>query len=81
MSKENSDNSPFYWLNMCEGVSERITDLLDADVHRPGEGVDIFRKQNSKQPDPELAAALRNVHSKLQEAFELLTAALSIRKS
>ncbi len=38
MSKENSDNSPFYWLNLCEGVSERITDLLDADVHRPGEG-------------------------------------------
>ncbi len=80
MSKENSDNSPFYWLNLCEGVSERITDLLDSDVHRPGEAADIFRKQSSKQPDPALSDALRNVHSKLQEALDLLTRALDSRK-
>ena len=24
MSKENSDNSPFYWLNLCEGVSNEL---------------------------------------------------------
>jgi hypothetical protein len=69
MSKENSDNSPFYWLNMCEGVSERITDLLDADVHRPGEGADIFRKQNSKQPAlswrPHFETCTRNYRKRL----------------
>ena len=48
MSKENSRSSPFYWLNMCEGVSERITDLLDLEVHRPGDAVRQVPEDNSR---------------------------------
>jgi hypothetical protein len=79
MTKELSKSSPFYWLNMCEGVAERITDLLDEEVHRPGDAPDTFRKDIPEQ-DPELANALQQVHAKLQEALNTLTAALSARQ-
>ncbi len=69
MSKENSDNSPFYWLNMCEGVSERITDLLDADVHRPGEGADTFRNKTASSQTlswrPHFETCTRNYRKRL----------------
>jgi hypothetical protein len=79
MTKEVSKSSPFYWLNMCEGIAEQITDLLDEEVHRPGDAPDAFRKDIPQQ-DPELANALQQVHSKLQEALDTLTAALSTRQ-
>ena len=79
MTKELSKSSPVYWLNMCEGIAERITDLLDEEVHRPGVVADAFRK-NIPQQDPELANALQQVHSKLQEALDTLTAAVSTRQ-
>ncbi len=80
MSKQNSMDSPFYWLNMCEGISERITDLLDLEVHRPGDVADQFRK-TIPEKDPALSDALQKVHAKLQEAHDLLAAALSSRKA
>jgi hypothetical protein len=79
MSKQSSMNSPFYWLNMCEGVAEQITDLLDAEVHRPGDVSEKFRGTIPQQ-DPALKSALQKVHSKLQEAHDLLTSALSSGK-
>lgn len=80
MIKEESESSPFYWLTKCEGTSEQIADLLDAEIHKPGKISDMFRKRSVAPQDPKLADALQNVHSKLQEALEILTAAVSGRE-
>ncbi len=77
MIKKDSESSPFYWLTKCEGISEQIADLLDAEIHKPGKISDMFRKRSVAPQDPKLADALQNVHSKLQEALEILTASVS----
>jgi hypothetical protein len=80
MIKEDSESSPFYWLTKCEGISEQIADLLDAEIHKPGKISDMFRKRTIAPQDPKLADELQHVHSKLQEALEILTAAVSSRE-